>query len=147
MLLESRTIAVLRATDAGAYEAAVDVLVENGLRSIELTLSTPGTIDCLRRLTDRVGPAAEIGVGTVLDVDQAERAMDAGASYLVTPSLEDDVIAAAVRRGIPVFPGGLTPSELKAGWIAGATAVKIFPAATVGPSYAAHLLGPFPGVS
>ncbi|MCE3277194.1 MAG: aldolase, partial [Propionibacteriaceae bacterium] len=70
--------------------------------------------------------------------------MDCGAQYLVTPTMNLPVVDLAVRRKIAVFPGGLTPTELAAGWRAGATAVKIFPAETVGAGYLKHLRGPFP---
>jgi 2-dehydro-3-deoxyphosphogluconate aldolase / (4S)-4-hydroxy-2-oxoglutarate aldolase len=70
--------------------------------------------------------------------------MDAGAQYLVTPTMNLSIVRLAVEREIAVFPGGLTPTELAAGWHAGATAVKIFPAETVGAGYLKHLRGPFP---
>ena len=73
-----------------------------------------------------------------------ERAIDSGAQYLVTPTMNLPVIKLAVERQIAVFPGGLTPTELAAGWAVGATAVKIFPAQTVGAGYLKHLRGPFP---
>jgi 2-dehydro-3-deoxyphosphogluconate aldolase/(4S)-4-hydroxy-2-oxoglutarate aldolase len=144
VLREHPVIAVLRARDPRDYDAVVDVLTENGIRSIELTLSTPGTLERLPSLVGRGG--AEIGVGTITTVEQAQRAIDGGASYLVTPIIRLDVIELAVRRGVPIYPGGLTPTELFAGWEAGATAVKIFPAETVGAQYGSHLRGPFPDI-
>ncbi|MCU1583477.1 MAG: 2-dehydro-3-deoxyphosphogluconate aldolase [Microbacteriaceae bacterium] len=146
VLRESRLIAVLRADDPGAYDAVVDVLVESGVRSIELTLTTPGTLIHLPNLVARTVGAAEIGVGTVTTVEEAEHAIDAGASYLVTPVARPQVVEVAVRRAVPVYPGGLTPTELFSAWEAGATAVKIFPAETVGPRYGTHLRGPFPEI-
>jgi 2-dehydro-3-deoxyphosphogluconate aldolase/(4S)-4-hydroxy-2-oxoglutarate aldolase len=137
-------IAVLRASAASDYDPVVDVLAENGVRSIELTLSTPGTFEHLPALLKRLGDDVEVGIGTIVTVGQAEFAIAAGAHYLVTPIVNLDVIALAVREGIPVFPGGLTPTELYGAWAAGATAVKIFPAETVGPQYGSHLRGPFP---
>ena len=92
----------------------------------------------------RGGADVEIGLGTITTVDEAQRAIDAGARYLVTPITKLDVVELAVRNGMPVFPGGLTPTELFSAWEAGATAVKIFPAETVGPQYGSHLRGPFP---
>jgi 2-dehydro-3-deoxyphosphogluconate aldolase / (4S)-4-hydroxy-2-oxoglutarate aldolase len=139
-------IAVLRATDAHDYDSVVDTLAANGIRSIELTLSTPGTFEHLPALIERVGNEVEIGIGTIVTADQARRAIDAGARYLVTPIVNLEVIALAVQNSIPVFPGGLTPTELFSAWTAGATAVKIFPAETVGPQYGSHLRGPFPGI-
>jgi 2-dehydro-3-deoxyphosphogluconate aldolase/(4S)-4-hydroxy-2-oxoglutarate aldolase len=139
-------IAVLRAADARDYDRVVDTLADNGIRSIELTLSTPGTFEHLPALIERVGTDVEIGIGTIVTADQARRAIDAGARYLVTPIVNLEVIALAVQNAIPVFPGGLTPTELFSAWDAGATAVKIFPAETVGPQYGSHLRGPFPGI-
>jgi len=139
-------IAVLRAAAAADYDAVVDTLAENGVRSIELTLSTPGTFEHLPDLRRRVGDEVDLGVGTIVTVQQAQRAIDSGADYLVTPIVNLDVIALAVSAGVPVFPGGLTPTELYGAWAAGATAVKIFPAETVGPQYGSHLRGPFPGL-
>jgi 2-dehydro-3-deoxyphosphogluconate aldolase / (4S)-4-hydroxy-2-oxoglutarate aldolase len=139
-------IAVLRAADAGDYDSVVDTLAANGIRSIELTLSTPGTFERLPALIERVGREVEIGIGTIVTAEQARRAIDAGARYLVTPIVNLEVIALAVQNAVPVFPGGLTPTELFSAWDAGATAVKIFPAETVGPQYGSHLRGPFPDI-
>ncbi len=137
-------IAVLRASQAEDYDAVVDTLVENGLRSIELTLSTPGTIEHLPKLIERVSGVAEIGVGTVTSLGMARAAIDAGADYIVTPIVRRKVIAYCSKQGIAVFPGAFSPTEVYEAWAAGATAVKIFPAETVGPQYAQHLRGPFP---
>jgi 2-dehydro-3-deoxyphosphogluconate aldolase/(4S)-4-hydroxy-2-oxoglutarate aldolase len=139
-------IAVLRASAADRYDAVVDVLVENGIRSIELTLTTPGTIEHLPALCARLGDGAEIGVGTVTTGDQARRAIDAGAAYLVTPVVRTEVIEAAAAARVAVLVGGLTPTELFTAWEAGATAVKVFPAQTVGARFGSHLRGPFPDI-
>ncbi|WP_022886632.1 bifunctional 4-hydroxy-2-oxoglutarate aldolase/2-dehydro-3-deoxy-phosphogluconate aldolase [Glaciibacter superstes] len=146
LLRENPVIAVLRASDPGDYDAVVDVLVANGVRSIELTLSTPGTLEHLPALLERVGTGAQIGIGTITNAAQATRAIDNGAHYLVTPIVNIDVIALAVSAGVPVYPGGLTPTELYSAWAAGASAVKVFPAETVGPQYGSHLRGPFPDI-
>jgi len=146
LLRAGRVIEVLRASDPTDYDAVVDTLVDNGLRSIELTLTTPGTIEYLPTLLARVAGSAEIGIGTVTNLGQAVRAIRAGAHSLVTPIVREEVIAAAVEAGVAVFPGGLTPGELFAAWEVGATAVKVFPAETVGPQYGGHLRGPFPDI-
>jgi len=143
-LEECPIVAVLRAPDAGEYDRVVDVLVERGIRSIELTLTTPGTFDRLAAIVERYRSDAEIGVGTITSLDAAAAAIAGGADYLVTPVLDREVIALAVDAGLPVYPGALTPTEVFAAWTAGATAVKIFPAQTVGAQYGAHLRGPFP---
>jgi 2-dehydro-3-deoxyphosphogluconate aldolase / (4S)-4-hydroxy-2-oxoglutarate aldolase len=144
VLLETPLIAVLRAAQASDYDAVVEVLGQNGVRCVELTLSTPGTIDHLPALIDHAGSELEIGVGTITTVADAQRAIDAGAKYLVTPVINLEIIALALKHRLPVFPGGLTPTELHSAWEAGATAVKVFPAQTVGAKYGSHLRGPFP---
>lgn len=143
-LNEHPLIAVLRAEDATSYSDVIDVLVDNGIDSIELTLSTPRTLEVLPGLLDRAPAGCAIGVGTVVDVAAAMRAIEAGAAYLVTPVSNRDVIACGWEAGVPVIAGGLTPTELYSSWVAGAAAVKIFPAATVGVSFAGYLRGPFP---
>ncbi len=143
----SGVVAVLRADDADRYGPVVDVLAENGVHAIELTMSTRGTADAVAALRDRIaGSAAALGVGTVTDPETARKVIDLGAEFIVTPTTDPDVISVAVDAGIPVYPGALTPTEVLTGWQAGATAVKLFPAATVGPSYLGHLHGPFPEI-
>jgi 2-dehydro-3-deoxyphosphogluconate aldolase / (4S)-4-hydroxy-2-oxoglutarate aldolase len=143
----AKLIVVVRAADAADYDRVLDALVGAGIRSVELTLTTPGTIDRLPKLLAQFGDAADIGVGTVTDVPQLSAAADAGAHYLVTPITDPVLVDAANRAGVPIMPGGLTPTELFAAWRAGAAAVKIFPASQVGPGYLKDLAGPFPGIA
>jgi 2-dehydro-3-deoxyphosphogluconate aldolase/(4S)-4-hydroxy-2-oxoglutarate aldolase len=143
-LSNSKVIAVLRAPHVAALVPVCDVLVEEGILSLELTLTTPGLLDALPELVERYVDVADVGVGTILTKPDAQRAMDSGARYLVTPTMNLSVVKLAVERQVAVFPGGLAPTELAAGWDAGATAVKIFPAETVGAAYLKHLRGPFP---
>ena len=144
-LLRDGIVAVLRADDARRYGPAAEILTEEGIRSIELTLTTPGTLDALEQIAAAI-PDADVGVGTVLHPEDALRAIDAGARFLVTPNTGTAVIEAAMHRGVATYAGALTPSEAFTNWEAGAAAVKIFPAATVGPQYVSHLRGPFPGM-
>jgi 2-dehydro-3-deoxyphosphogluconate aldolase/(4S)-4-hydroxy-2-oxoglutarate aldolase len=142
--LAGRVIAVLRTTHASEYAPVIESLVAGGVRFIELTLTTRDVFDHLPDIRETFGDTAEIGVGTVTTTGQAERSTDVGAQFLVTPSMNLDIVHAAVARGIPIIPGGLTPTELHAGWSAGAAAVKVFPASTVGSDYIGQLHGPFP---
>ena len=123
-LASSKVIAVLRTSQVSGLAPVCDVLVEEGILSLELTLTTPGLLDALEELVDRYGNSADVGVGTVVTESEAQRAMDCGAKYL-TPTMNLPVVDLAVRRRIAVFPGGLTPTELAASWRAGATAVSI----------------------
>lgn len=146
VLRDTRVVAVLRAAHAREYASVIEALQRGGVLSIELTLSTPGVFDELTRIQERFGDGLEVGVGTVTTADEAETALDLGAAYIVTPVTDSDIIAACVRRGVAVYPGGLTPTELHAGWKLGATAVKVFPASVVGASYVGQLRGPFPDI-
>jgi 2-dehydro-3-deoxyphosphogluconate aldolase/(4S)-4-hydroxy-2-oxoglutarate aldolase len=144
---EHGVVAVLRAAHADRYAPVVDVLAENGVHAIELTMSTPGTPDVVTALRDRIaGSGAALGVGTVTDADIARQVIDLGAEFIVTPTADTRVVGVGVGRGVPVYPGALTPTEVLSVWSAGATGVKLFPASTVGPSYIAHLHGPFPEI-
>lgn len=142
----ARLIVVVRAPDAEDYDRVLDVLVDAGVRSVELTLTTPGTIERLPQLVSRFGAAADIGVGTVTDIGQLAAAAEAGAGYLVTPITDIHLVSTANAARVPIVPGGLTPTELHSAWQAGAAAVKIFPATQVAASYVKDLRGPFPGI-
>jgi len=143
-LTSSKVIAVLRASHVSALAAVCDVLVEEGILSLELTLTTPDLLGALPDLVHRYADTADVGVGTILTESDAERAIECGVRFLVTPTMNLPVVRLAVQRRVAIFPGGLTPTELAAGWEAGATAVKIFPAETVSAGYLKHLRGPFP---
>lgn len=144
---DGRLVVVARAQQAADYDRVIDVLVDAGVRSVEVTLTTPGTFDRLPALIERYRGAADIGVGTVTALDQLERVIDAGAPYAVTPITSRALVERAVAAGLPIVPGGLTPSELFASWSLGAAAVKVFPAGQVNPGYVKDLRGPFPGIS
>lgn len=144
VVADSRVVAVLRAPHATDWAPVVDVLVEHGIAGIELTLTTPRALEGLEALSARFGTAAAIGVGTVTTVDQARHALDAGASFLVSPGVVPAALELSVARDVPMIGGALTPTEVMSTWGAGAAAVKIFPASAVGPGYLRELRGPFP---
>jgi 2-dehydro-3-deoxyphosphogluconate aldolase/(4S)-4-hydroxy-2-oxoglutarate aldolase len=87
-----------------------------------------------------------IGAGTVLSIEDAGLALDAGATFLVMPTTDPELVRWAAERGIPALPGAATPTEILAAWRAGAAAVKLFPASALGPSFVRECLGPFPDI-
>ncbi|HYH32294.1 MAG TPA: bifunctional 4-hydroxy-2-oxoglutarate aldolase/2-dehydro-3-deoxy-phosphogluconate aldolase [Pseudonocardia sp.] len=145
-LAATRVVAILRAENADRAEAVVDVLVEAGVRSLELTLTTKGALDVVERLAARVPSDVEVGVGTVLTAQEVDRSVDAGATFVVSPSVDTEVIAAALHRGVASYPGAFTPTEISAAWKAGASAVKLFPAGSLGPGYLKAVRGPLPDI-
>ena len=142
----ARLIVVIRGKRADQYAPVLETLAGAGIRSVELTLSTPGTLEELPALLERFGDRLDIGIGTVTDPADLRTAAERGAHYIVTPITRADLLEAAAEAGISIVPGGLTPSELHAGWAAGAAAVKVFPASVVGAGYVKDLRGPFPGI-
>src|SRR5216110_164256 len=137
-LLESGVIAVARLPAAAGLRAAARALVAGGVGALEITLTTPGAIEALGDLASDL-----IGAGTVLDESAAREVIDAGARFVVSPTLTPAVIRVCRDRDIPCMPGAFTPTEIVEAWRAGAPLVKLFPAA-VGPDYVRDLLAPLP---
>ncbi|MFC9434802.1 bifunctional 4-hydroxy-2-oxoglutarate aldolase/2-dehydro-3-deoxy-phosphogluconate aldolase [Nocardia sp. NPDC057030] len=136
-------IAILRAPDASRFAEVTAVLHESGITAVEFTLTTVGALDALR---DCAGLAHPIGVGTVRTADDANRAVEAGAAYLITPIVSDDVIEQGFRLGVPVISGAFTPTEIHHAWSAGSTMIKVFPASVGGPDYLRALRAPLPDI-
>jgi 2-dehydro-3-deoxyphosphogluconate aldolase/(4S)-4-hydroxy-2-oxoglutarate aldolase len=139
-------IAVLRAPSAAAAVQAVDALVAGGVTGIEITYSTPDAERALAEVADRHGDAVLLGAGTLTRPEQAERAVAAGARFLVSPGTQAELAGAMRATGAAVMLGALTPSEVMAAQALGADVVKIFPASLGGPGYLRSLRGPFPDV-
>ena len=136
---------VLRARSADEGRALVEALVAGGIAIMEVTMTVPGAVDLLRALKKEYGGRLLLGSGTVTTADQAAATIDAGAEFVVSPSLHPDVIAKTKTLGKVSIPGALTPTEAITAWRAGADYVKIFPCSAVGgASYLKALLAPFP---
>ncbi|MEV7177099.1 bifunctional 4-hydroxy-2-oxoglutarate aldolase/2-dehydro-3-deoxy-phosphogluconate aldolase [Kitasatospora sp. NPDC093679] len=142
-LAAERVIAVVRAPRIPDAAELCAALAAGGIDRVELTFTTPEVTAHLRHAA---GAGHRVGVGTVLTAEQAERAVDAGAGFLVTPGCRPEVAASAGRAGVPVVLGALTPTEVAQAVDLGAAAVKVFPARVFGPGYFADLRGPYPDV-
>jgi 2-dehydro-3-deoxyphosphogluconate aldolase / (4S)-4-hydroxy-2-oxoglutarate aldolase len=139
---EAPIIAILRRPKVDLVRC-IEHLFQNGIRLVEITMDTPGAVEVLDSLRSRVPPNALLGAGTVTDVARAEAALAAGASFIVTPNIDLEVIRTVRAHGIPVMPGALSPTEIWTAMKAGADFVKVFPASAVGPGYFRELRGPF----
>ena len=138
-------IPVLRAKSIAQGRAVVDAMVAGGVAVVEVTMTVPGAIDLLKELQKAYGSNLLLGSGTVTTADQAQATIDAGAEFVISPSLHPEVIAAAKKNGKVSCPGALTPTEVITAWNAGADYVKVFPCSAVGgASYLKSLLAPFP---
>lgn len=145
-LVRTRVMAIVRTRHTAVIPDLVRTLVEGGLTMVEIALASPDTLDGVRA-TRRLGITELIlGVGTVLTAEEGRSALQAGASFLVSPAVIPEVITDATSRGIAIFPGAYTPTEILSAANAGAVAVKVFPASVGGPQYIAALEGPFPDI-
>ena len=119
-------------------------LAEGGIRAMEITLNTPGALPAVAAIRRALGPTLRVGSGTILGPDDAQAAMDAGAEFIVTPTLQTDTIALCRQRGVPIACGCMTPTECLAAHRAGADFLKLFPADTLAPAYVRALRAPMP---
>ncbi len=137
---------ILRGAEAEIIEPLLETVASSGLRTIEITMNTSGAPDLIKRMVKLARNRLIIGAGTVLTMDDLSSALDAGATFIVLPTLAPDVVEYCVKNAIPVFPGALTPQEICNAWRAGATMVKVFPAKFFGPAYFKEIKGPFQDV-
>jgi 2-dehydro-3-deoxyphosphogluconate aldolase/(4S)-4-hydroxy-2-oxoglutarate aldolase len=144
-LQQFRVIPVVRTSTPELAATAIEWLSEAGLRTFEITMTTPGAVDLMTQYASREDIL--IGAGTVTSEDQAKRCLDAGAKYLVSPCVVPELPEISHQRGVPCFLGALTPTELHSAVRAGADAVKIFPIKHMGGVlYFKALVSVFPGV-
>jgi 2-dehydro-3-deoxyphosphogluconate aldolase/(4S)-4-hydroxy-2-oxoglutarate aldolase len=145
-LAQSGVVAILRGSSDRHLADVAHTLGEAGVTCLELTLTTPGAVGALARVRAELGDDVALGMGSVIDADQAAACLDAGAQFLVSPGVCADVTAYAVDRGIACYPGGWTPTELLEAWRLGASAVKLFPAASGGPRHLKDVRAPLPQI-
>ncbi|MFJ2756540.1 bifunctional 4-hydroxy-2-oxoglutarate aldolase/2-dehydro-3-deoxy-phosphogluconate aldolase [Nocardioides sp. NPDC087217] len=150
-LRADQALVVVRASRLDDPVALCHALAAGGIRTVELTYTTPGLTDLLAQVSARIeADDIVVGAGTVLSADQARAALAAGARFLVTPGLPPEaaeIVAEGHAAGAAVVLGALTPTEVLTATTLGADAVKIFPARAVGPRYFSDLRGPFPEVA
>ena len=142
-LVESGAVAIVRAPDQESGQQIADAIVNAGLKSIEVTLTSPGAFEIIASLASRSGLC--VGVGTVLDPADVSRARSAGATFVVSPNTNPGVIAATKSQGLISIPGVATASDVAIALAAGADVLKLFPASTYGPAHLRALRDPFPG--
>jgi len=130
--LEAVPVVPLVQSDDPAVAAQLSrALAAGGIAVAEVVFRTDRALECLKAVADDV-PEMIAGAGTVLSVDQAEAAIDAGAQFIVSPGLDDGVVAVAMERGVPIYPGIVSPTELQRAYNLGLDTVKFFPASIAG---------------
>ncbi|HWR13390.1 MAG TPA: bifunctional 4-hydroxy-2-oxoglutarate aldolase/2-dehydro-3-deoxy-phosphogluconate aldolase [Terriglobales bacterium] len=140
-------VPVVRAASAAQGMKAAEAVCAGGIPIVEMTMTVPGAIDLIAQLSKSMGSEVLVGAGTVIDADTAQRCLDAGAQFLVSPGFDLETVKLANRKGILIMAGGLTPTEVITAWKAGSDFVKIFPCGTVGGAkYIKALKAPLPQV-
>jgi 2-dehydro-3-deoxyphosphogluconate aldolase/(4S)-4-hydroxy-2-oxoglutarate aldolase len=139
---EMPVIGILRNVPLSDIEAILPFYIKAGFTNLEVTMNSNGAEETIRHLSENY-PSLNIGAGTVCDKNDLKRAVKAGASFIVTPVVDEKVIKKCVKWGIPIFPGAFSPLEIYSASKYGATGVKVFPANHLGPSYIKDVLAPF----
>lgn len=137
-----RASAILRTDDQEKAALAMEAAIRGGFEIIEFTLTVPGVFDLVRDFSRR--PGLVVGTGTVMDESEAQRSVEAGARFLVSPVVDEIVIHAARDLGVACMPGTHTPTEMLRAHRAGAQLCKLFPSPSGGPAWVRSVLGPMP---
>lgn len=145
-LIETGVVAVVRVDDPTGMVDLARALERGGVSMFEITMTVPGALKAIEATVAEFGDDLIIGAGTVLDPATASMAVSAGASYVVSPILDLEVIEMAHLAGAAVMPGCLTPTEVARAWRSGADVVKMFPGRVATPGYFKDLRGPLPQV-
>ncbi|WP_426172427.1 bifunctional 4-hydroxy-2-oxoglutarate aldolase/2-dehydro-3-deoxy-phosphogluconate aldolase [Microbacterium sp. DWRC1-3] len=142
-LRTTRLVAILRGTDVDATVAAARTLLQVGVLTLEIALTLQDAEEAIAQIVQDAPATALVGAGTVLDEADVERAVSAGAQFMVTPTLSASV-RYAVSQGIGVLAGVYTPTEIQRGHDLGSAAVKLFPASALGSGFLRAVRDPFP---
>ncbi|HEU4894237.1 MAG TPA: bifunctional 4-hydroxy-2-oxoglutarate aldolase/2-dehydro-3-deoxy-phosphogluconate aldolase [Acidimicrobiia bacterium] len=143
-ILDQKVIPVARGLDGATAPRMVEALARGGINSIEITIESAGSLGAVDAVA---GSEFVVGVGTVMSVPDAERAVSAGAEFLVSPHLDPELLQWATENDVVYLPGAHSPTEVAKAWSLRPAAVKLFPASLGGPGYLRGLFGPFPDVS
>ena len=135
-------VGIIRNLSFEVIEKILPVYLSAGLTTIEITMNTPAADEIIRFAADKYKGQLNVGAGTVCNTDDLDLAIMAGSQFIVTPILDPDVIRTCVSKGIPVFPGAYTPTEIYQAWKLGASMVKVYPATSLGPDYIKDVKAP-----
>ncbi len=144
-LLERKVLGIIRVQTVEDFPRLVQALQLGGIHCTEITMTTPGALRAIEEASEKFDDVL-MGTGTVLDAPTARQAILAGAKFIVTPTVEPDVIEMARRYGVVAIAGAMTPTEIIAAWETGADIVKVFPANILGPGYLKAVHGPLPQI-
>lgn len=143
-VLDGGLVAIIRAPSSEQLVGVARALFEGGIDVIEVTFTVPRALEIIAAVRQELGDKILLGAGTVLDPETARAAMLAGAEFIVTPTVNSEVIRLCNRYDKVVMPGAFTPTEILTAWETGADVVKVFPSDVLGPGYLKAVRGPLP---
>ncbi|MGN7299912.1 bifunctional 4-hydroxy-2-oxoglutarate aldolase/2-dehydro-3-deoxy-phosphogluconate aldolase [Ferdinandcohnia sp. SAFN-114] len=139
---QHKIIAIVRGVNKEDILPLTESLYNGGIRLIEVTMNTTDASEMISMVKREFGNKILVGAGTVVDLESAEKAYEAGAAYFITPNTDREVIDYALQKGVGILPGVMTPSEIVQAYNAGAKMVKVFPTSSLGSTYIKELQGP-----
>ena len=145
-ILSNGVVAVIRMKDPKRLSKVVDAVRAGGVKCIEITMTVPGAVDIIGEMARNAPHDILIGAGIVTEKSGARDVIKAGAKFVVGPALNLDILAVCRESDIVCMPGCFSPTEILAGWNAGADIIKVFPATSLGPKYFKDIAGPFPHI-
>ena len=143
-IIEAGAVAVIRMGDSEKLLKVAEALLEGGISSLEITMTTPNALKVIEEASRTLPKEVLIGVGSVLNAETARQAIDAGAKYVVSPIFKPEIIEETHRHDLPVMPGCFTPTEIFTAHEAGADIVKVFPADVLGMAFFKGVKAPMP---
>ncbi|GLC90358.1 bifunctional 4-hydroxy-2-oxoglutarate aldolase/2-dehydro-3-deoxy-phosphogluconate aldolase [Lysinibacillus piscis] len=145
-IIDNKIIAILRRPKKEDALLMVDALYQGGVSTIEITADTEDIISLIATIKAKYENAIVIGVGTVLNQERIVQYYEAGASFILSPNIQEEVIKEAKRLNMVAIPGALTPTEIVHAYNLGADIVKVFPINTLGASYIKDIQAPLPHI-
>lgn len=146
-LKQVKLIPVLRKIPYETSKHLINALISGGIEALEITMDSDRACEIIRETTLHFGGNVLVGAGTVLTVEDCKQAIEAGAQFIVSPSLNIEVIQYSLQKGIAVIPGVFTPTEMQTAYMAGAQMIKLFPASALSPSFIKDVKGPLSHIS
>lgn len=141
-LQDIQLIPVLRKVPYQLCQDLVKALSDGGIKAVEITMDSENATEMIREVKQQYHGVLLVGAGTVLTVEDCEIAIEAGAEFIVSPSLNLDVVKKCIEKDIPVIPGVFTPTEMQTAYSAGAKIIKLFPASSLGTKFIKDVKGP-----
>ena len=143
-IIESKVVAIIRMDKSDEVISVAEAMIEGGIVSLEVTMTTPNALQIIKELSDNYGSNVLIGVGSIVDAETAIKAIEAGAKYIISPIFKKEIVEASHKLDIPAIPGCYTPTEIFTAQEAGADIVKVFPADQLGTNYMKAIKAPMP---